>query len=221
MATLAQLRTRILSKIEDGNIVSPTAAQVDAQINSTIDFYEQHKFWFLEDTANLTASTGVSALTGIPNDYNASLPPNTLTLVKGGIKYPLRQVTPLQFNTLDASQNGQPYWFTYSDSQFKVLPLPDQSYTIELFYTKTLPDLVADGDSNVMTVNAARLVEYHTLMDVLRDYRSDFERAAIYEARVAKELAQISRQTYERTATGMLTVESINDYDSDLALGRV
>jgi hypothetical protein len=80
-----------------------------------------------------------------------------------------------------------------------------------LFYRKTYADLVNDGDSNDFTNNAARLIEYKTLADLLRDYRSDEERALNYDRRVEIEYNKIKKETNNRIATGYLTTENIVD----------
>lgn len=213
MATLSELRTLISNKIADGDVVDPTSAQIDAQINSTIEYYETDAFWFSENIAILTATAGnpvldISSVT----DFKQEILPNGLTVIEGQVHYPILKLTPLQYESIFIENAiGLPRSYTYRDGQFELWYTPDRNYTIHLFYRMTYADLVNDGDSNDFTNNAARLIEYKTIADLLRDYRSDEIRAQQYDARVEIEYNKIKKQTDYRTVTGNLTTENIVD----------
>jgi len=210
MATLSELRTLISNKLADGNLIDPTSAQIDAQINSTIEYYETDAFWFSEEIAALSTTAGNAVLSGIPSDFKQEILPNGLTVIEGQIHYPLRKLSPLEYESIfiDDTQ-GLPRAYTFRKGQFELWYTPDRVYTVNLFYRKTYADLTTDGSSNDFTTNAARLVEYKTLADLLRDYRSDNERALLYDIRVEKEYNKIKKQTNNRTVTGYLTTENI------------
>lgn len=212
MATLSALRTLISDKLADGDLIDPTAAQIDAQINSTIEYYETDAFWFSEDIATLTATPGDPVLGGIPSDFKQEILPNGLTVIEGQVHYPLIKLTPLQYESafIEDAQ-GLPRAYVFRDSQFELWFTPDRAYTIKLFYRKSFADLVGDGDSNDFTNNAARLIEYKTLQDLLRDYRVNKERADDYKILVKEEYNKIKKQTNYRTVTGNLTTENIVD----------
>ena len=210
MATFAQLRTRIFSKIDDGAIQNPTTAQVDEQINLSIEYYEVGAFWFGENIANLTATIGdpildISSVT----DFGQLIEPNALVVIEGQVRHPLVHITPLEYDLINVESQGLPRWFTFRNGQIELLWFPDQAYAMTLFYRKTYADLVNDTDTNDFTDFTERLIEYKTLADLLRDYRSDFDRAAVYDAKVVEEENKIKTQTYNRTATGNLVTENV------------
>ena len=212
MATLSELRTLIGNKLADGNLIDPTAVQIDAQINSTIEYYETDAFWFSEDIATLTTTAGNSILGGVPADFKQEISPNGLVVVEGEVYYPLQHITPLEYDSIFiVNALGLPRSYTYRDGNFELWYTPDQAYSVRLFYRKTYANLVNDGDSNDFTNRAARLVEYKTLADLLRDYRSDETRALLYDQRVEIEYNKIKKETYNRTATGYLTTENLVD----------
>ena len=215
MATLSEIRTKILSKLDDGSVQRPTSAEVDAQINSTIDFYENDHFWFLQDIATLTTTPGDRVLGSIPSDFKSVVEPNGLVIIQGNIRYPMEHVTPLAFDTLDVDAQGRPVWYTYREGNFELYYIPDMAYSVRLFYNKTYADLVNDGDSNDFTNFTPRLIEYRTLADLLLDYREDEVRGNMYLSRAAEEHRQIMSETYNRTATGNISTESIVDSDSN------
>ena len=210
MATLSELRTLIAAKLSNGNLIDPTSAQITAQINSTIEYYESDSFWFSEDIATLATVASTVALGSIPANFREEIQPNGLTIVDGTVHYPLKKVTPLQYESMFLDgPTGRPEYYTYRDGQFQFWYTPDRVYTVYLFYRKTYADLSADADYNDFTVYAARLIEYKTMADLLRDYRTDNERAMMYDARVVEEYNKIKKQTYNRITTGELTTENI------------
>ena len=183
MATLSEIRSRLASKLGNDQVIDPTSAQIDQAINYTIDYYETDTFWFNQDVAELTATAGNRVLsTGMPADFKQEVQIDGLTVVYNQVWTPLRHITPLQYDSLNAEQQGLPIAYIYRDGNFELFPYPDQAYTIRLFYIKSYSDLATDGGSNDFTNYATRLIEYKTLIDLLLDYRCDSERALTYQA---------------------------------------
>lgn len=211
MATLSELRDRILSKLDDGAVQRPNASEVVAQINSTIDYYENDGFWFTQELVELRCTPNQRILDGVPDDFKMVVEPNGLVILQGNIRYPMEHVTPLAFDTIDVDATGRPVWYTYRDGNFELYYIPDLDYRVRFFYRKRFADLVNDNDENDFTRFADRLIEYRTLADLLLDYREDEVRGAQYIARAEDELAKIQTETYNRTSTGNLSTESIVD----------
>lgn len=229
MATLVQLRNRILAKVADGDIQKPTAAQVTEQINLSIDFFENEAFWFNQTTAELTGTVNDPVLADIPEDFKQILEPNGIVVLVDQVRYTLQHIKPREFDNVDVGGTGIPRFYTYRDGQFLLYEYPDQAYPIFLWYQKKYADLVADGDSNDFTVYADRLIEYKTIADLLRDYRSDYERASDYDGGPAKygrggkihgELLAVRNETYNRTASGILQTENIIEYNGSYLDGN-
>ena len=215
MATLSGLRTLIASKLADGDLIDPTLTQIDAQINSTIDFYENDYFYFQEATAALTTVIDNRILGSIPSDFKFQEHPNSLVLVRNNFHHTLTHLTPIAFDRIrNDISNGFPKFYTYRVDQIELSPIPSEVFTINLYYLKSYADLTTDGSSNDFTTKAARLTEYKTIADLLRDYRSDEERALIYDGRVEIEYNKIKTDTYNRTSTGRLTTENIVSHDN-------
>lgn len=210
MATLATIRTRVLAKLVDagGSIAEPTALQVTAEINSVIDFYEPHNFWFNETTATGTLTAGNAAVP-IPSDFNHFIEPNAIVIEQSGVRYPLKKVSPLQYDSTYSAGTGLPRFFTYRNQGIALYFIPDQDYTYYLYYNKSYADLAADGDSNDFTNYAERLIEYRTLAECYLNYRSDAEMAREYERKATEELNRLVSQTRQRLATGELVTDDI------------
>jgi len=210
MATLATIRGRVLAKLVDagGSIAEPTAAQVTAEINSVIDFYEPQNLWFNEMTATGTLTVG-SDVVPIPADFNHFLEPNALVVEQSNVRYPLVKVSPLQYDSMYAAGTGLPRFFTYRNQGIQLYFIPDQAYPYRLYYNRSYADLVADGDSNDFTNYAERLIEYRTLAECYLNYRSDVEMGREYERKAQEELNRLVSQTRQRLATGNLETDDI------------
>ena len=210
MATLATIRTRVLAKLVDagGSIAEPSVAQVTAEINSVIDFYEPQNLWFNEATAIGTLTIGNDAVP-IPADFNHFLEPNALVVEQSNVRYPLVKVSPLQYDSMYSAGTGLPRYFTYRNQGIQLYFIPDQAYTYYLYYNRTYTDLVADGDSNDFTKYAERLIEYRTLAECYLNYRSDVEMGREYERKAQEELNRLVTQSRQRLATGNLVTDDI------------
>jgi hypothetical protein len=210
MATLATIRGRVLAKLVDagGSIAEPTAAQVTAEINSVIDFYEPQNLWFNETTATGTLTVG-SDVVPIPADFNHFLEPNALVVEQSNVRYPMVKVSPLQYDSMYSAGTGLPRFFTYRNQGIQLYFIPDQAYPYRLYYNRSYADLAADGDSNDFTNYAERLIEYRTLAECYLNYRSDVEMGREYERKAAEELNRLVSQTRQRLATGNLETDDI------------
>jgi len=221
MATLGELRTRILAKLAEGGgyVAAPTAAQVNDQINSTISLYSSDTWWFTEAIETGLCVVGDPILP-VPEDFGAFLEPNGVVVQQNNVRYPVMKITPLQYDTiyvgsgvsldpLSLGATGLPRFYTYRDQRIELYYPPNFEYTYYIYYKKLYADLTTDDESNDFTNFCTRLIEYQTLADCYRDYRSDAEMAAIYDAKVKTEYLSIAQQSYERTATGNLTTENV------------
>lgn len=210
MATLAGIRDLVLAKLADGggSIQAPTAAQVDAQINSTIQYYGSNTWWFSEAQATGVLADG-DATIPIPADFDSFMQQDAITIQQNNVNYPLQQITPLQYDCMYVGGTGMPRFFVYMDGIIKLYFPANGVYSYFLNYIRNYPDLVDDADENDFTVNCPRMVEYKTLADCYRDYRADMTTADYYDKKANDEFVNSKRQTYKRMASGNLTTENI------------
>jgi len=214
MATLSELRTRIANKLSDGQLLRPTSAQIDQAVNASIDFYENRYFWFQEALEALTTVAGNGTLTGVPTTFKYQTHPNSLVLLKNNYRYELQAISPVEFDAIaNDIDNGLPRYYTYRNGAFEITPLPDDAYTVNLYYYKSYADLSGDSAENDFTNYATRLIEYKTLLDLIEDYKPEDTRQATYKIKLKDEEDTIMNETYNRTATGKITPENIVDYD--------
>jgi hypothetical protein len=214
MATLSALRTRLASKISDGELLYPSSAQIDQAINAAIDFYENKYFWFQESLAVLATVANTSTISSIPSNFKFQAHPNSLVLLNNNYRYELLHISADQFDAITNDvDNGLPRYYTYRNGAFEVTPRPDAVYTVNLYYYKSYANLVNDADTNDFTTYAERLVEYKALLDLIEDYKPEDVRQMTYTMKVKEEYDTIKNETYNRTATGKIVPESIVDYN--------
>lgn len=230
-STLGQIKQRITDKVGDGNFINPTSAQIVDTINQTITYYEDKPFWFNESEAEITLVAGDKfvPVLQIPDDFKQVIEPNGLVVLVSNVLYTLIHLKPIEFDRIDVGGTGIPRYYTYRDGAtdaeggFQLYPYPDQAYQLNLYYRIYYEALIDDSDTNPMTQYADRLIEYKALADILRDYRSDDERASKYDGgqlenfnggMAGRALKVFLNESYNRSSSGNLMTENIINEDS-------
>ena len=211
MATLQQIRERVSRKLQDPDNTSRSAATVDAEINRSIRFYQNYRFWFNEDLATIGLVAGQKEVPNIPTDTHSELRVNGLMLVDNQVKITLQKLNPTDFFNRDQDQTGRPYYYTYRDNQYLVLPVPQADYDLEFRYLKTYSDLVNDSDENDFTINAEDLIMLHTLKNMYAEDKQDPELAAYYQGLENSERLALEERSGCRNGSGYLSSQSIID----------
>jgi hypothetical protein len=210
MATLAEIRTTVARKIQNpdltGNI---TSSVVTSEINRSIRYYEKFRFNFNEDLSSITLTADTQVVPSIPSDLSSPLYVNGLMVVDSQVKINLEKLAPDNFFDRDQDQTGRPYFWTYRDGEFLLLPTPDSAYTLKFRYLKTYTALSADGDTNDFTDNAEDLIMLHTVKNLYAEDKQDPESAAYYQVLEDKELKSIMSRSDDFNASGFLSNNSI------------
>lgn len=210
MADLQTIRNRVARKVQDPDFTgSITAAIVDDEINRAIRFYERYRFNFNEDLADITLTADNQVLPSIPSDLSSPLYVNGLMVIDSQVKVNLIKLAPDQFFDRDQDQTGRPYYWTYRDGQFLVLPTPQQAYTLKFRYLKSYTALSLDTDTNDFTDNAEDLIMLHAVKNLYAEDKQDPESAAYYQALEDAELQSILSRSDDFNSSGYLSNNSI------------
>lgn len=86
-----------------------------------------------------------------------------------------------EFRSARGDVAGQPRVFTLLASDIEICPTPDQNYTLEMVYRRTLPGLSANNQTNWLIAMAPDLYLYATLMEAAV-YTQDDERLPVWGA---------------------------------------
>ncbi len=209
MATLLQIRERVSRKLQDPDNTSRSAAVVDEEINRSVRYYENYRFWFNEDLDTITLVAGQSLVPDIPAALISELQVNGLMLIDAQVKIDLVKLSPPDFFANDQEQTGRPYYYTYRDDQYLLLPIPQQAYSLIFRYLKKYADLAGDTDTNDFTDNAEDLIMLHTLKNMYAEDKQDPELAVYYQGLETSELKSLKERTDNRNNSGYLQSHSI------------
>jgi len=209
MATFGELKSRIAAKLDESYLTS----QIEQTINSVIDFYEDEHFWFNTARPTITLTSG-DPIVPLPTDFLYEVDDGGLTINFSKTRFPIKKVSPLQFDSVNAEGTGIPYIYVVRAGTMEVYFIPDRDYDLEFFYVKSYPDLTLDGESNDWTINADRLIEAKSLSEIFLERRHSTGGNSLYETFLGKadqEFQKLVTLSTQRFATGDLTTENIID----------
>lgn len=163
--TRAQLKTLILSWVDDPNAGYFTEANLNTWLNNAQKHVQRQLiqsgelYYAQEVQTTLVASTGEYAL---PSDY---LRHHKMEIIVSGtypnqVRNVLAQVTPMQA-TQFGNGTGQPGAYYLKKASFVLLKVPDQAYTLALLYSYLIEDM--DNDADVPDVPT----QYHEYIAVV------------------------------------------------------
>lgn len=208
MPTFGTLKTRISNAIKLTDTAS--LSRIGDAINRSIDFFENEHFGFNEATSAITLTADNEVVPNIPTDFEYEWQNGGLVLVDNQIHYPLQKITHEERASINSEVSARPTTYTVRNNQILLYPIPDQAYTVNLFYIKTYADLTLDTESNDWTNNAASLLQAKSLGYLYLDERHGQPMADRYEQQALQEKAILKTKSQKQLATGRLRVRSLN-----------
>jgi hypothetical protein len=195
------MQARIASELRRNNLTD----QIKNAIHSAILLAETDRFYFNEARAYTTTSNG-KAYYAVPSNFQAM---ESLTCTRNSYKYALEPRTFQYLDSIDPGTNntGAPAEYCVYNQQFRLWPVPDDEYTLELAFQKKLGDLTNDTDTNAWMVDGEILIRCRAKAIVLRDVIRG--QAADAEADRADQVSErarnyLVRETNRRVRTGRL-----------------
>lgn len=211
MATLGDLKQRIISETLRDDLADDLAAQFTNIIARSIDQYAAERWWFNERRIVVPTAPGIGFVawpTGTPAEArwfdDVYLEQNA-----GNTRWSLTARSIAEFEQLSQPNvTGQPTDYLVADDLVKLFPIPNAIYALVFdIIANVTPALVADGDANAWTNQGQDLITAQAKIRLYRDYLS----AMVTDSRVVNAMAQ-EREAYSRlraestrrTATGRL-----------------
>ena len=110
---------------------------------------------------------------------------------------------------MDSGTNntGIPVEYAIYNQQFRLYPVPDGEYTLELAYQKKLAALSNDTDTNAWMTDGEVLIRQRAKAIVLRDVirgKAASEEAATCDGAAERAQEYLVRETTRRVSTGRL-----------------
>lgn len=214
MATLADIRSAVSRKIQDPDNTGVSASVVNSEINRSIRFYSNYRFWFNEGLANITLTAGSNVLPSVPAANMVELSVNGLMLIDNQVKITLQKLHPDEFFARDQDQTGRPAYYTYRNDQYLLLPVPDIAYPLVYRYLSQPAVLVSDSDTNAFTIYAEDLIMLHTVKNIYAEDKQDPQSAEYYSVLEKQQLNSLLERSDSRLGSGYLASETILDYTS-------
>lgn len=205
MATLADLRSRIIAETNRDDLEDELSGALDMCIQRAIDFHATSRFFFNE--ARLTAVT-------VADNQYVALPAglrfiDQLSVTVGSNSYPMRMQSYEVIETWNgyATSAGQPTDFSVSQGQVRLYPLPNTVYPlIFLGVSDVTPPLDYDvpESTNAWLTYGYDLIAARVRYLLYRDYFKDDNQANIALGSEQEALADLRMQASRLLGTGRM-----------------
>lgn len=190
MSTFGAMNARIADELNRSDLSS----QINLAIKSAISHYEPEHFWHNQARVQAATVDGQEYY-ALPSNFvsmdklKITVDSSTYALVQRNVDYIDRRYVP------STNYTAQPVDFCVVEEQFRLSPIPDDSYTLELSYTASYDDLSATSDTNIWMTKGERLVRFRAKSDLYANYLRDPAMAQLMKAQEAEELEKIRERT--------------------------
>lgn len=195
MATLAEIKTRIIAETNRDDLADDLASQLILHIQRACEFFADEHFWFnaIVTTANTTPGSDLVAVPAtVRRVERLTIPAQFAEVV---------EVQLGQIEVLDGAQTALPWRYAYYNNQLKLWPIPDQAYTLQITGLAQIDAPAADGDSNAWTEEAQDLIVARASMTLYRDQFRDTDGVQLAASASKEALARLKRETGRRLRT--------------------
>lgn len=172
MATLGDLKKRIISETLRDDLADTMASDLTSIIQQSITYYANEPWSFNEFTTSTLCTVGAQT-TPLPLDFRLL---QGLWLMVGGVRYLMSERQDIEIISLYATPiQGQPTEFAVVDTTIHMWPTPNQPYPLLWNYIRDVsPPLVYTDDTsaNAWTNQGQDLITAQAKLRLYRDYLS-------------------------------------------------
>lgn len=206
MATFADMQAEIADEVDD--TTGEYGSQIQRAIIAAIRYCQRESYWFNELRTGEVATTIGEQLYSFAGSGNASGDFDDVIQINavfftdtGGQTSEMTRISPTEMELLSDSSasTGQPYNWTYYQSQLWIYPIPDQAYMLELHlgpYRYVLPSTGTDTHAffdEAWDMTKAR-AKYILFKDVLQEPERAIEALNDYRDQENQLKAETSRR---------------------------
>lgn len=208
MSTYSQMQSNIADKI----VRTDLTTQIADEINRAINFYASDRFYFTQTTD--TFSTVASQFAYSSSDSVATdirdIDLLQITISTNNYIYPER----ISFNELQSlnvsNPTGQPSVWAYHQQKIFLYPVPNDVWTVTMYYQKAYADLSSGSDTSDWTSGLPKdLIEQRTLKVMYSDWVKDDESAARAAARELEIYNKLRMESEKLISTKRITPDYI------------
>lgn len=199
MSTVRDMTNRIISELNKANLADVTAT-VRTAISTAILKHQRKVWWFRQQRKN-TNTIADQEYYALPDDFGKL---DDLTITDGSIESSMH-VHGLTMSNAGASPDntGLPSRFTMYDNQLRLSPIPDDAYTLTMYYlTKYADEQITASASLSWTNDAEALIRLESEVNLCLTELQDAERAGHFAPLLREELAEMRRENGLRLMTG-------------------
>ena len=211
MATLGDLKQRIISETTRDDLADDLAAQFQNIVARSVDQYANERWWFNERRVNIPTVPGQDYILWPNTALNSARWIDGLYLEQnnGNSRWPIVFRSNEEFERLaQPSTLGQPTDALVADDRIKLFPIPNRIYNIAAdIIADVTPPLVSDTDSNAWTNQGQDLITAQVKLRLYRDYLSASQndpRLVLANAQERDAYSRLRAESTRRTATGRM-----------------
>lgn len=210
MTTLATMKARIADELARSDLTS----QIAYAISDAIVAYEDERFHF-----NETRATTFSTVDGQEfydsNDAAAIGNIQKIDYVKvyvGNDPHDLAYERPGEMESLsvNGTQEGTPWAYTWYGNQIRLYPVPDQAYTVRVGASVKVAAPATDGEANnPWMTHAERLIRSRAKLELALHVLKDTDMATTMTAAVEEAFDQLKERTNQLTQAAKARVRAM------------
>lgn len=193
MATLGEIKTRIIAETQRDDLSGDLATQLLIHIQGACEHYSDEKFWFNSIIASAVTVAG-TATVNVPATMRrvdrVTIPAYYTELIE-------TTLVDMHYDTVQSIPRGYAY---YNDA-LKLYPIPDAVYTLELTGLAQVDAPSADGDTSIWTEEAQDLIVARAKMTLYRDQFRDPEGVQLAAGAAVDAMNKLKRETARRLET--------------------
>jgi len=205
MSDYGTMQARIASELRRTQLTD----EIKSAIQTAIQLAEVDRYYFNE-ARSYTDTVADKAYYLQPTSSDGTVifqNMESLTITVNQSKYPL---DPKTFQFIDAidigvSNTGIPIWYAIYNNQFRLYPVPDDVYRLDLAYQRKLDTLTDGADTNAWMTDAETMIRQAAkaivLRDVIRGQDAGAE-AQVYDGLAGRARDFLVRETTRRVGTG-------------------
>lgn len=209
MATFGEMQTYVSARLLDPNNTAVPSSSVASALNDALRYWRIRRFWFNTASQDLTLTQG-DPLIPLPDDFLVELPMNDgFVIAYGSMRWPLIKKNPREYDDVYLTDGlGLPEIYTVKAGDYFCYFIPDQNYTIRVYYLKQYEDMENSNDTNDFTENAERLLELWALANLSAELRQDDKMESYYRAAAQDEYKNLGVFNAKVNSPGHLSVHS-------------
>lgn len=183
--TYGTLKSEIAADIDRDDLET----QIGNAIIAAIRTVETTKLRFNNEVTTTTMTEG-SAYLALPSAFFAM---DSIKYDAGSYQTILEWRTLAEIEQMD-TQDGYtnpPLYYTISDNQIRLYPVPDDDYSTTIQFWETFTDPSADGDENEWINNARNYIKWKARSILAASALFDYEQANYFDAMAQRELQRL------------------------------